>query len=153
MTALQKLGERLVTLSQDQLDRMDIPPELLKAVRFAQTLTRHGARRRQMQRIGALMRHVDPDPIRAGLDRLDQRQYHDMVRFKAAEAWRDRLMAAGDPAVEEMTAICPSADRQRLRQLLRNAGGTRNASQRARASKQLFRYIMTLPLSPPESGP
>jgi ribosome-associated protein len=144
MTELQKLGERLVTLSREQIDRMALPPELREAVIFAGTLTRHGARRRQMQRIGALMRDVDPGPIRASLDQLDQRHYHEIMRFKEAESWRERLLTDGDAVVEEMTATFPSADRQRIRQLLRNAGKEGHPSKKARASKQLFRYVIDL---------
>lgn len=144
MTELQKLGERLVTLSRDQIHRMALPPELREAVLFAETLNRHGARRRQMQRIGAIMRDVDPGPIQANLDQLDQRRYGEIKRFKEAESWRERLLAGGDTVLEEMAAAFPTADRQRIRQLLRNAGKEEKPSKKARVSKQLFRYIMDL---------
>lgn len=144
MTELQQLGERLVTLSREQIDRMALPPELREAVVFAGTLTRHGARRRQMQRIGALMREVDPDPIRAGLDQLDQHRYHEVMRFKNAESWRERLLTGGDAEVEALMTAFPSADRQRIRQLLRNTGKKGHSTKKARASKQLFRYVMDL---------
>lgn len=144
MTELQKLGERLVTLSREQIDRMALPQELREAVLFAGTLSRHGARRRQMQRIGAIMRDVDPGPIQTDLDQLDQRRYGEIKRFKEAESWRERLLAGGDTVVEEMAAAFPTADRRRIRQLLRNAGKEENPSKKARMSKQLFRYVMDL---------
>ena len=46
--------------------------------------------------------------------------------------------------LEEMAAAFPTADRQRIRQLLRNAGKEENPSKKARMSKQLFRYVMDL---------
>ena len=150
MTELQQLGERLVALSREQIDRMGLPPELREAVLFAGTLTRHGARRRQMQRIGALMRDVDPGIVRAGLDQLDQRRYDEIMRFKEAESWRERLLTGGDPVVEEMAAAFPSADRQRIRQLVRNAGKEEDASKKNRAARQLFRYVTALLAEPPE---
>ncbi len=144
MIARQKLGERLVALSPEQIDRMAVPAVLKEAVLFARALTRHGARRRQMQRIGVLMREVDPGPIQAALARLDHRRYEAVVQFKQAESWRDRLTAEGAPAVAELLAAFPSADRQRVRQLVRNAEKAGDAGKKARSSKQLFRYLMTL---------
>jgi ribosome-associated protein len=68
--ALQTLGEQLVGLSSQQLDRIGLPNQLLEAVRFAATIRQHGAKRRQMQHIGALMRHIDPAPIRKALESI-----------------------------------------------------------------------------------
>jgi len=68
--ALQRLGEQLVTLPSRQLASIDLPDELLTAVEFARTIKSHGARRRQMQYIGALMRHIDPQPIETALERI-----------------------------------------------------------------------------------
>ena len=68
--ALQSLGEQLVALPFGQLETMGLPDELLTAIEFAHTIRRHGARRRQIQYIGALMRLVDPQPIKNALDRI-----------------------------------------------------------------------------------
>lgn len=142
MTELQKLGERLVTLSREQIDRMALAPELEEAVLFAGKLSPHGARRRQMQRIGALMRNVDPEPIRNALERVDQRHTEEILRFRQACTWRERLLAGGDLAVEEITAAFPSIDRQRIRQWVRNIGKSQNDEKNKRQAKQLFRYIL-----------
>lgn len=68
--ALQSLGERLVALPASQLDTMELPDELLTAIEFARKIKNHGARRRQIQYIGALMRHIDPQPIETALERI-----------------------------------------------------------------------------------
>ena len=68
--ALQRLGEQLVALSSSQLESMELPDELLTAIKFARKIRKHGPRRRQIQYIGALMRHIDPQPIEAALDRI-----------------------------------------------------------------------------------
>lgn len=69
MHALQALGARLVELSPATLARMELPEALAEAVWACKTLKSHGARRRQLQYIGALMRDVDPAPILAFLER------------------------------------------------------------------------------------
>jgi len=68
--ALQRLGEQLITLPFDQLQMMDLPDELLTAIKDARKIKSHGARRRQIQYIGALMRHIDPQPIETALERI-----------------------------------------------------------------------------------
>lgn len=68
--ALQKLGEDLVTLRESELLSIPLDEDLLEAVREARRIKAHGALRRQKQYIGKLMRHVDPEPINAALERL-----------------------------------------------------------------------------------
>ena len=68
--ALQRLGEQLVALPFGQLEIMDLPEELLTAIELIHKIKSRSARRRQIQYIGALMRHIDPLPIEAALNRI-----------------------------------------------------------------------------------
>ncbi|MBW1893262.1 MAG: DUF615 domain-containing protein [Deltaproteobacteria bacterium] len=68
--ALQRLGEQLVALPFSRLETMELPDELLTAIELAHKIRSHGARRRQIQYIGSLMRHIDPQPIETALDRI-----------------------------------------------------------------------------------
>ena len=67
--ALQRLGEQLVALPFSQLETMELPDELMTAIEFARKIKSHGARRRQIRHIGALMRHIDMQPIATALER------------------------------------------------------------------------------------
>src|SRR3989442_2017271 len=64
MHELQTLGERLVGLNPEQLAAIALPENLQYAVEQAQRITKHEARRRQLQYIGRLIRPVDAEPIR-----------------------------------------------------------------------------------------
>jgi ribosome-associated protein len=66
MTALQELGEELVGLSRERLAKIDMPERLRDAIFDAQRITKHEARRRQMQYIGKIMRDVDAKPLARG---------------------------------------------------------------------------------------
>ena len=68
--ALQRLGEQLVALPHGQLQIMELPDELRTAIELARKIKSHGARRRQIQYIGVLMRHIDPQPIETALERI-----------------------------------------------------------------------------------
>jgi ribosome-associated protein len=68
--ALQRLGEQLVALPFGRLAAMELPDELLAAIESVHKIRSRGARRRQIQYIGALMRHIDPQPIETALERI-----------------------------------------------------------------------------------
>jgi ribosomal 50S subunit-associated protein YjgA (DUF615 family) len=70
-TELQKLGEGLIELRPVKLARLDLPERLLDAIAEAKRIPSFGAKRRQAQFIGKLMRKLDAeslDAIRAVLD-------------------------------------------------------------------------------------
>lgn len=67
--ALQRLGERLVALPSGKLSAMELPDELLTAIKFARKIKSRGARRRQIQYIGVIMRNIDAQPIQTALER------------------------------------------------------------------------------------
>jgi len=68
--ALQKLGEELIALKEPDLDSLPLDDRLREAVMEARQIKAHGALRRQKQYIGKLMRHIDPDPLRAEMAKL-----------------------------------------------------------------------------------
>jgi ribosome-associated protein len=65
--ALQKLGVRLSGLRPAQLQRLELPADLLDAVREAQRLRSRPALARQRQFIGRLMRDLDPATVERAL--------------------------------------------------------------------------------------
>lgn len=140
-SALQDLGEELLALSPQQLERLDLPPELLDAVRLGQSISAHGGLRRQRKFIGKLLRHLDAESIRAGLERLREGHADTVRLLHRVEAWRDRILEEGDPAVNAFLAEHPEADRQKLRQLARDGRREREAGQAPRAARLLFRYL------------
>ena len=70
--SLQDLGERLVKLPDEQLDQINLPGDLLAAVKAAKIIKKHCPLNRQMQYIGCLMRMYDPSPVKEFLDALDR---------------------------------------------------------------------------------
>jgi len=61
--ALQTLGIQLVALSAAPLARLDLPETLHEAVLAAQRMRAHGARMRQLQYIGKVMRQLEPSVL------------------------------------------------------------------------------------------
>jgi ribosome-associated protein len=143
MSELQTLGAELVELSADQLGKIGLPDDLRAAVRAAQRITQHEARRRQLQYIGKLMRSLDPAPIRAALDEIDGVSAAAVARLHALERLRTRLLE-DEKAIGAIAATHPQADLQQLRQLRRNALKEQELGKPPRAFRELFRVLREL---------
>ena len=139
--SLQELGGKLVKLSAAQLKDMALPEELNDAIGFARTIKSNGARRRQMQLIGSLMRKIDSAPIQEALHHIEEGNYRKAAAFKETEMWRDELIAGNKGLIEDILHTCAGADRQQLTQLLRNAAKEREHNKPRGASTALFRYL------------
>ncbi|MSQ88771.1 MAG: DUF615 domain-containing protein [Betaproteobacteria bacterium] len=137
---LQKLGAALIELPAVQLDALELPAQLLAAVLEAQRITSHGARRRQVQFIGKVMRKIDPAPVRAALAAIAGHSSVARARQKRLEQWRERLIG-DDAALTAFANERPGADLQTLRALIRNARQEIAASKPPRAQRELFRLI------------
>jgi ribosome-associated protein len=120
---LQKLGEALLTLRTDLLERLELSEKLKDAVLEAKRITNFEGKRRQMQFIGKLMRLVDPvvlETVRAALTEQTSGSAQENLILHLAETWRERLLGAED-AFGDWLAQHPDTDSQQLRALIRQA--------------------------------
>ena len=122
---------------------MPLSSTLVDAIVEARSITAWGARKRQLQYVGRLMRDVDPEPIRRRLDHWAQGRALDSARQHDLEQWRDRLIA--DPAaLDLLTARWPRLDRPRFRALIAKARDERGRGQPPHAFRELFRELKAL---------
>jgi ribosome-associated protein len=140
MHELQALGAQLTQLSRDQIARLDLPEELREAVLFAQQVTSHEGRRRQLQYVGKLMRRTDADAIRADLARVTGASRAAVALMHRAEQWRDRLLA-DDTALTDFVARHPDADVQWLRTTIRAARREHDTQRPPRHARELYRWL------------
>jgi ribosome-associated protein len=122
-TELQKLGESLLTLRADLMQRLQLPEQLVEALAEARRITNFEGRRRQMQYVGKLMRGLGEDTLQAIRDPLDEQRQGsagEAVALHRAEHWRDKLIES-DEALQEWLAAYPETDTQQLRALIRQA--------------------------------
>lgn len=139
---VQKLGEQLIGLRDAELQRLGLPERLAEAIRAARHIRSHGALARQRQLIGKLMRDVDPAPIVAALGERGRLAALEAERFRRVEAWRDRLVREGEPAIDALLGWRPELDPKPLRSLLSAARDpTATTAARGAASRALFRLL------------
>ncbi|MEW6133277.1 MAG: ribosome biogenesis factor YjgA [Pseudomonadota bacterium] len=140
MLALQDIGEELVKLPANKLEKLDLPEELRRAVEDCRRFTRHGAIRRQLQYIGRLMRGVDEAPIARQLAAWRGESDEEKALQHRIERWRDRLIE-NDEALTLFLNDYPQADATRLRQLIRNARHEAAHDKPPKSSRAVFRLV------------
>ena len=141
MLALQKLGETLVNLSNAELAKIPLDSTLADAIAEARKITSHEGRRRQLQFIGKVMRHIDLTETQAALDKLLFKDQQSKVLFHQIERWRDRLIAEEDTTLHAFLEKFPNSDRQQLRQLVRKAKDEHKAEKNLGGEAKLFRFL------------
>jgi ribosome-associated protein len=145
MTARQELGEALCQLSPAQLATIPIDDDaLLQAIVDARSIHSRSAARRHRQFIGKLMRGIDPEPIRSALEQIHHARSDAAAAFHDLEELRDALLRDGDRALSAVLERFPDADRQQLRQLLRNGQRDLDGNGARGAGRRLFRYLREL---------
>ena len=152
-TELQKLGEALMTLRADLMERLALSEQLTDALAEAKRITNFEGKRRQMQYVGKLMRKLDEptlEAVRAALDEQQRGSAETTLALHQAEQWRDRLIA-DDDAIGEWLTQFPGTDSQQLRALTRQARKDAQpdkasisqglAPRRGRAYREIFQLV------------
>ncbi|USD65003.1 ribosome biogenesis factor YjgA [Vibrio sp. SCSIO 43136] len=143
MEDLQKLGEQLVELKPSALDKFPLDDDMRAAIADAQRF-KNEAKRRQLQYIGKLMRTRDPEPIQAALDKVRNKHSQATAELHKLEQLRDRVVAEGDAAIADVLERFPQADRQRLRQLARQAKKEQGSNKPPKAFREIFQVLKEL---------
>ncbi|XQA75035.1 ribosome biogenesis factor YjgA [Xanthomonas sacchari] len=138
------LGEKLVALTPAQLAKLPVPESLLPHIAETKRITSHIAHKRQLAFLAKQMRREDEavlEAIREAMDVNSDSARREVAAMHRVEDWRERLLAEGDTALAELLAEHPDADRQRLRQLVRNAKDERLKNKPPHAYRELFREL------------
>ncbi len=139
--ALQQLGTDLLELPETDWTRLSLPESLIDALREMKCIHSRGALKRQRQFIGRLMRDVDPEPIQQHFEQLRQKTRRQVQAHHMLEQWRDRMIEEDDAVIEAYIQENGNADRQHLRQLVRQARKERDLNKPPKSARTLFRYL------------
>jgi len=136
------LGRTIMDLADSQRKMIPMSEDLRAAVELANRIrhTKEGFRR-QMQFVAKVLRNSDVEEIRLSLTQFDKRDKRHDLESKKLEKSRDRLIKMGDIAINDFLENNPTADRQKLRQFVRQANKELKEEKPAKAAKELFQYI------------
>jgi ribosome-associated protein len=140
--ALKLIGRELVLLSKKQLPKIPASDLLFHAISVAHKIEgKNEALRRQIQYIGKVLRNEDCDAIRNAIDKLNNKHQQLTHATQRLEKLRDELIDQGDSKINILLEQFPSLERQKLRQLVRQANKEKKADKPLKAAKDLFIYL------------
>ena len=119
-TDLQQLGQKLTTYSCAVLRKLSLNEVLISALEEYNRLPNsHGARRRQLQFIGKLMRDLDYDAVIKSIDDLESGHLRKKKKPSAAKLLCEAILESGDAEINAALEQYPQLSRQTMRQLYR----------------------------------
>jgi ribosome-associated protein len=139
--AYLELADELVKGKHPRLLDPPFDAELRQAIADARRFEKN-ARTRQIRLVAQLLRADEIAAWRRALAGRTEQAEQTRERERLAEQWRTRLLEGGDAVLGEFVAAHPGADRQRLRQLVRQATGTDQKAKRA--ATQVLRAVREL---------
>ena len=90
------------------------------------------------------MRQVDPKPIIQAIDDIENGHKKNKQSFHLKEQWRDWLLEGNKDKLTEFLNLYPSADMQRLRQLVRNHNTAKTEDKKKQIARQVFKIVSAL---------
>lgn len=140
-------GEDLLSLNNKKLAQLPLSDLLLAEIELAKRLKNDNSRRRQMQRIGKLLRSENYDEIQQTyIDLQDQnREHHQSIH--PAESWVIKLLD-DNQSLAEFIDNYPTSDRQQLAQLIRNSKKEISSNKPSKKQQQrLYKCVQTILVS------
>ncbi|MDP5031065.1 MAG: ribosome-associated protein [Paraglaciecola sp.] len=138
----QKLGVSLIELSPTELAKIPMDEALLDAVMLARRITgKKEGFRRQLQLIGKMMRQRDNVAIEQAVQVIKSAHQTSSAAFHKIEVLRDNIINIGDEKIAEAVEKYPLLDRQKLRQLSRQANKEKASNKPPKAARELFKYL------------
>jgi len=146
MKALNNLGRELVELPASKMGQITLSERMLDAVTLAKKLKK-SALQRQLRYISGIISDEDIETIQAQLQQLALPQQQEVEAFHQIEAWRDTLLSSDNDLSNSLInklVETLNADRQHLRQLVRNVNKEAQLKKPPKASRLLFKYLRDL---------
>lgn len=144
--AVTDLGEKVAQMSEADIKKMKLPQAFTDAVLMLKNMDKGPALKRQRLFIGKMLRQDESliVEIKEKLAEIEAKSKQQNAHFHKLEKWRDRLVAEGDSALQELLAIYPQIDRQQVRQWIRNAQKEAQQNKPPKSSREIFQYLKSL---------
>lgn len=120
MRSLQQLGEQIYQLPLKQRRKIPLTADLIAAFEEADRIKSKEAQRRHFQYVGKLMRETNIEEIETALAQLAQAPLDKAHKIEQLSALCLRLVTGDGNEIENLVEEFASANRQKLRQLIRN---------------------------------
>lgn len=139
------LIKKMMNMGKKHLDALDMPEKLRDAIMDCRRFTRV-AEKRQIGFTAGVMRHddVDVESLKQQIAILERPARAEVQKHHRLEKWRDALLAGDNDMMQQVLATHAQADRQYLRQLIRNANKEKQNNKPPKSARVLFQYLKEL---------
>ena len=142
MHQLQDFGQKLIEMSKHQRSRLPLSEDLKYAMIVADKIrNKNEALRRHIRHIAKILLETDLAPIYQALDVMANKHQQETAKFIRLENLRDELLEQGNEAIEALLTEFEQMDRQKLKQLVRNAAKEKKAEKLGKHYRNLFDYL------------
>ena len=129
-------------MSKHQRSRLPLSDDLKDAMVLADKITnKHEALRRHIRHTAKILLETDLQPIHQAMEVMANKHQQETAKFVRLEALRDDLITQGNTAVESLIEDFPDIERQKIKQLIRNAAKEKKAEKLGKHYKNLFTYL------------
>ena len=142
MHRLQDFAQSIIEMSKHQRSRLPLSQDLLEAMIVADKIrNKHEALRRHIRHVAKILLETDLDPIHHAIDVMANKHQQETAKFVRLEELRDELIENGNDAVEATLAEFTGMERQKLKQLVRQASKEKKTEKIGKHYKTLFTYL------------
>ncbi|MBL4908657.1 MAG: DUF615 domain-containing protein [Alteromonadaceae bacterium] len=142
MYQLQDFAQDLVNMSKHQRSKLPLSEDLKYAMVVADKIAnKHEAMRRHIRHIAKILLETDLAPINQALDVMANKHQQESSKHTRLEELRESLMAQDNSLIENLLTENATMERQKLRQLVRQASKEYKAEKPAKYYGELFQYL------------
>ena len=142
MHQLQDFGQKLIEMSKHQRSRLPLSEDLKYAMIVADKIrNKNEALRRHIRHIAKILLETDLAPIHQAIDVMANKHQQETAKFTRLENLRDELIEQGSEAIEALLAEFEQMERQKLKQLVRNAVKEKKVEKLGKHYRNLFDYL------------
>jgi ribosome-associated protein len=139
---LQELARNLCSLSKKQRQKLSAHSDLLEAFTLADKISdKPDAFRRHMQYMAKVLRDLDNEALKEEYDRLVNPHLGPDLVSQRIEQLRDQILSEGDGIINDLLQQHPNLERQKIRQLVRQAKKEVAQEKPGKNYKELFQYL------------
>jgi ribosome-associated protein len=136
MVTTQELVEALAERYPD--DAEDLKDAMIVADKIT---NKHEALRRHVRHTAKILLETDLEPIHQAIAVMANKHQQETAKFVRLESIRDELIEQGNDAIEALITEFPQIERQKIKQLVRNAAKEKKAEKLGKHYKNLFIYL------------
>lgn len=142
MLQLQAFATQLIQLSKHQRGKIPFNDELKAELVLADKIhNKHEALRRHVRHMAKVLSETDLTDIHQALDVMANKHQQESSKFIRLEQLKNNLISEGDNEVEALLTKYNLMERQKLRQLVRQARAEQKAEKIGKYNRNLLNYL------------